>query len=109
MQIRPPRLVDKCKRRHRRNPALPTFIPGGGKVVSVGGALCVALPLIDGTVAHYPVSSTTTWRFSKPVLTSPAAPPTPSPGERIKRALDEALELIADAEERGFRLPTAAE
>jgi hypothetical protein len=101
-------LLDKAKRHHRRarvkDPALPAYKEGYGRVVS-NGSLAVELPLVNGDMIIYAVTPATEWRFVKKALAmrpggkAPAA----TPGDVIKHALDTALDVIADIEKRAAR------
>jgi hypothetical protein len=107
-------LVAKARRHHKqmraKDPSLPALVPGAGKILP-GGALRVALPTVGGGTFVYSAVAVPTWRFhpGAPLARSKAhgngngdgAPAAEvSPAERVRRALDEALTVLAAIERR---------
>jgi hypothetical protein len=104
-------LVDKARRAYRRvrakNPALPPLVNGAGKVLA-NGKLRVVLPTVDGASVVYAAVAVPVWRFHREApltrlrarLNGAGDGATATPSERIKRAVDEALVVLADIERR---------
>jgi hypothetical protein len=61
-------LIGNAKRHHRRarrkDPTLPAYVNGAGKVVA-NGSLTIELPLEDGSTISYSARPATQWRFVK--------------------------------------------
>jgi hypothetical protein len=61
-------LIGNAKRHHRRarlkDPTLPAYVNGAGKVVA-NGSSTIELPLEDGSTISYSAMPATQWRFVK--------------------------------------------
>jgi hypothetical protein len=101
--------IETCKRDHKRrmrkDPTLAACEPGGGWI-EANGQMLVCLPLIDGTIIAYAVTTTTQWSIARkeklPKHLEPLPKSTPAEGERdrAKTALNILLNVLSDAEHR---------
>jgi hypothetical protein len=104
-------VIDKARRVYRRarakNPTLPPLVNGAGKVLA-NGKLRVVLPTVDGASVVYAAVAVPVWRFHREApltrlrarLNGAGDGATATPSERINRAVDEALAVLADIERR---------
>ena len=94
--------ADGVRRHHRKHNGRP-LVAGAGKVVA-NGKLKVELTTIDGDTVTYIAVPTMTWRYELDTTAHPKvvnrvmAPATP--GDRVRRALDAALDEIVNLEKR---------
>jgi hypothetical protein len=101
--------IETCKRDHKRrirkDPTLAGYVPGGGWI-EANGQMLACLPLIDGTIIAYAVTTTTQWSIARKEKLSkhlePLPKPTPAERERdrAKTALNILLNVLSDAEHR---------
>jgi hypothetical protein len=90
-------LLDKARRRHRRDKSLPKLIPGSGKI-SANGALKVELTAVTGEVFVYAFQPGSEW-MAELVERRPASAVKPrralSPEAELKAAVDMTLNALA--------------
>jgi hypothetical protein len=88
--------------RRRHLPILPKAVPAAGKVTTLGGKLCVLLPLTDGTLVGYAVVPS----YRLEALTRAQLAPyqrgeavtAATPHERLKRLCSMVLDTLATVE-----------
>jgi hypothetical protein len=101
--------IETCKRDHKRrmrkDPALAACEPGGGWI-EANGQMLVCLPLVDGGIVAYVVTTTTSWsiarkdKLPKHLLPQPKIAPAALKRHGAKHALDVLLGVLADAESK---------
>ena len=94
--------LDKAKRHHKTHEGRP-LVAGAGKVVA-NGKLRVELSTVDGGTVAYIAVPTMIWRFkldttARPKVINRVSPPA-TLGDRVRRALDAALDEIVTLERR---------
>ena len=98
-------LLDKARRRHRRNKSLPKLTPGSGRVDPNGG-LKATLTAVTGETFTYRFAPCTVWVA---VLTerrpAPISKPRPevSEGDQAKHHVDALLDIACGLESRVAR------
>lgn len=94
--------LDKARRHHRMKKGRP-LVTGAGEVIA-NGKLKVMLKTVDGDTVTYIAIPIMSWRFEPDTSVRPKvvnrvmAPATPA--DRVKRALDLALDEIVTLEKR---------
>jgi hypothetical protein len=92
----------KYLREAARNLTLPKLAYGAGKVDARGDKLLVVLPTRGGGAAVYTAVPTAGFRLKREPNLKPrlSVVETPTPGERLKAAIDSALAELAEIERR---------
>jgi hypothetical protein len=105
-QLSPSSLLAKASaaygQRFRRHPGLPKAVAAAGKVTTLGGRLCVLLPLTDGTLVGYAVVPSyrlvklTRWQLAPYQRAEAVRARTPH--ERLKHLCSMVLDTLATVE-----------
>ena len=91
--------ADGVVRHHRKHKGRP-LVPGAGKVIA-NGKLKVELTTIDGETVAYIAKPVMTWRYELDTTVHPkVVNRVVTPADRVKRALDAALDEIVSLEKR---------
>ena len=93
--------LDKARRHHRMKKGRP-LVAGVGRVIA-NGKLRVELKTVDGDTVSYIAIPTMSWRFEPDTSVRPKANRAPvpaTPADRVKLALDAALDEIVILERR---------